>query len=200
VTPAEALTTLLDGNRRYVEERPRHPRQGAAHRRAVAAGQHPFAIVLGCADSRVPPELVFDAGLGDVFVIRSAGNIVDEAIIGSLEYAVAEFHVPLILVLGHERCGAVRAAVDAEMHVSGEPAAHIGAVVRAIRPAVRAAAAPGAPDDDPIDRVVRANVALVVDRLRTDELLLAPAIRAGRLGVVGAYYALAEGVVSVIVP
>ena len=203
MTPAEALITLLDGNRRYVEERPRHPRQDAAHRREVAAGQHPFAVVLGCADSRVPPEIVFDVGIGDLFVIRSAGNVVDEAIIGSLEYAVAEFDVPLVLVMGHERCGAVRAAVDAEAHLSGEPAGHIGAVVRAIRPAVRAAAAAGATGDDPVDpldRAVRSNVAMVVDRLRADELVLAPAVRAARLGIVGAYYDLEDGVVSVIVP
>jgi carbonic anhydrase len=196
--------TLLDGNRRYVSARPRHPHQDAAHRRDIATGQHPFAVILGCADSRVPPEIVFDVGLGDVFVLRSAGNIVDEAILGSLEYAVAEFHVPLILVLGHARCGAVRAAVDVEAHLAGEPTAHIGAVVQAIRPAVRAASAlqttPGAPNDDPMDRAVRANVALVVDRLRADELLLAPAIRAGHLAVVGTYYDLEDGVVSVIVP
>jgi carbonic anhydrase len=194
--PGEALEMLLEGNRRYVEDRPRHPHQRRTHRHQVAAGQHPFAAILGCGDSRVPPEIVFDEGLGDLFVIRSAGHIVDDALIGSLEYAIGELGVPLILVLGHERCGAIKAAVE-EVLDGGEAPGHIEAVLAAIKPAVVVAQGRGG---DLVDEAVRANVELVVGQLRRDEPILDERVRSGRLRIVGAYYNLEDGAVSVIVP
>jgi carbonic anhydrase len=196
-TPNEALAMLVEGNRRYVEDRPRHPHQRRTHRHHTAAGQHPFAAILGCGDSRVPPEIVFDEGLGDLFVIRSAGHIVDDALIGSLEFAVGEFGIPLVLVLGHERCGAVKAAVE-EVLDGGAAPGHIESVLAAIRPAVELAQSQGA--SDVVDATVRANVELVVGQLRSDEPILAERVQSSRLRIVGAYYNLEDGAVSVIVP
>ena len=113
LSPQDAWARLRAGNARFVDGRPEHPNQSFAHRIEVAKGQHPYAIVLTCSDSRVPPEILFDTGLGDIFVIRVAGNTADDAAIASMEYAVEHLHVPLIVVLGHERCGAVQAAVQA---------------------------------------------------------------------------------------
>lgn len=221
MTPDQALAALLEGNARYVRNQPRHPHQRATHRRHTAAGQHPFAVVLGCADSRVPPEIIFDEGIGDLFVVRTAGHIVDDAVVGSIEYAFLEFGAPLVLVLGHERCGAVKAALETatgDRRAGAGPAApagHIGAVVEAILPAIRSAGLDGGGEtdrqdrqdgqdgqdaDERLDRAVRANVAQAVETLRADEPLLAPAVRAGRLRVVGARYDLNDGVVAVILP
>jgi carbonic anhydrase len=218
MTPDEALQALLDGNQRYVANRPRHPHQRATHRRHVAAGQHPFAVVLGCADSRVPPEIILDEGIGDLFVVRTAGHIVDDAVIGSIEFAIAHFGSPLVLVLGHERCGAVKAAADAVaqgIHERDGAAGHIGSVVEAIVPAVERVASPidrgamgngpggtvsAAVADDLLDMAVRSNVQMAVDQLRTDEPILAGAIRTGTLRIVGAHYQMEDGVIDVIVP
>src|SRR4051795_13565486 len=111
--PADrALARLLEGNGRYARHKEQHPDETLARRKELETGQHPFAVILSCADSRVPPELVFDQGLGDLFVIRVAGNIADDDVLGSIEYAVEHLHTKLILVLGHEKCGAVSAAVE----------------------------------------------------------------------------------------
>ena len=107
-----ALQCLLEGNRRFAANQPLHPRRGPHRRREISQGQEPFAIVLGCADSRVPPTLVFDCGLGDLFVIRTAGHVVDEVVLGSMSYGVEVLEIPLLVVLGHSRCGAVQAAVQ----------------------------------------------------------------------------------------
>src|SRR5207237_5372942 len=109
LTPDQALSRLVAGNQRFVAHKPTHPHEDLARRHDLAGSQHPFAVVLSCSDSRLPPELVFDQGLGDLFVIRVAGNITDAAVIGSIEYAVEHLHAPLIVVLGHEKCGAVTA-------------------------------------------------------------------------------------------
>lgn len=122
----EALARLMEGNARYVSAKLNHPDQTLQRRAEVASGQHPFAIILTCADSRVPPELLFDQGLGDLFVVRVAGNIVDDDILGSIEYGVGELATPLVMVLGHERCGAVKATVES-VEQGGEVPGHIGA-------------------------------------------------------------------------
>src|SRR5438105_3680928 len=111
-TPTGSLQRLKDGNARFAADKPNKRDVGADKRKELAKGQHPFAIVLTCADSRVAPELLFDAGLGELFVLRVAGNIADPAVVGSIEYAVEHLHTPLIVVLGHESCGAVAAALD----------------------------------------------------------------------------------------
>jgi carbonic anhydrase len=195
-TSEAALRQLLEGNRRYVAERMEHPRQGASRREALAIEQYPFAAVLGCADSRVPVEIVFDAGLGDLFVVRSAGPVLDGGILGSLEYAVKERRVPLLLVLVHERCGAVGAAV-ATARGAFRPEGRVEHITTAIAPAVKAAA--GQPGD-PLENALRAHAARLVADLRQAEPILAPAVAEGRLRVVGARYDLESGLVEVIVP
>ena len=136
LSSGQALQQLLDGNKRYVSTNFAHPDQTAERRIEIANAQYPFACILGCSDSRVPAEIVFDQGLGDLFMVRVAGNVASSGeVLASIEFAVAELQVPLVLVLGHERCGAVTAAVDAVVRGSVAPG-HIGSLVDAIRPAV----------------------------------------------------------------
>lgn len=188
LTPAHALRELVAGNQRYFVAKAAHPRQTLERRREVAHGQHPFAAILGCSDSRVPPEILFDQGLGDLFVVRVAGNIVDDVVLGSLEYAADHLAVPLIVVLGHGKCGAVTAAV-----AGGGAHGHVGSVLAALRPAVeRTAGRTG----DPVQNVVRANVDLGVERLRAESALLAGRERAGTLKIAGAHYDVDTGAVT----
>lgn len=133
--PSEALARLLAGNRRWVNGEPRNPHQAAGRRRRVAARQAPFAAVFSCIDSRVPPELLFDQGLGDILVVRTAGQAVDGVALGSVEFGPDELRVPLVFVLGHERCGAVTAAITAIRQHRGHAPGHIQQVVDALRPA-----------------------------------------------------------------
>lgn len=129
----EALARLQQGNRRFVEDNPRHADEKSSWRSLLVQAQKPFATVLGCSDSRVPPELIFDVGFGDLFTIRLAGNIIEEDVIGSLQYAVAHLHTHLIVVLGHEGCGAVTATVEEMLDKPKEPK-HIESLIKAIRP------------------------------------------------------------------
>lgn len=193
-TPTAAVARLLAGNLRFRTGRARHPRQGRDDLRRLAAGQDPFVIVLACADSRVPVEVLFDQGLGDVFDNRVAGNVVDPAVTGSIEYAVAEFAPPLIVVLGHERCGAVVATVETLEHHTTPPGS-IGALVDAIAPAV----APVLDDPgDPVENGVRANVRHQVAQLRARSAIVRDAEAAGTLAVVGARYDLDSAAVTLL--
>jgi carbonic anhydrase len=183
---------LRDGNRRFAESRAEHPDQTAARRAEVAAGQRPFAVVVGCSDSRVPPEILFDRGLGDLFVVRSAGQVVGDTELGSVEFAVANLGAPLVVVLGHERCGAVEAAFG------GSPVqGRIQAIVDAIRPNLSSA---GSEAPASVDDAVRAQVRGVVAQLRSSEPVLAPRVRDGTLQIVGAVYDLDDGRVAVVEP
>jgi carbonic anhydrase len=190
LTPDQALDKLMQGNRRYLFARMSHPVSNEERRREVAKAQHPFAVILGCADSRVSPEIVFDEGLGDLFVVRVAGNIVDDAILGSIEYAVEHLGTSVVLVLGHERCGAVQAAV-----AGGEAPGHVGVLVQCIRPAVDSTR--GLPGD-PVDNAVRANVTIMVQQLRRSTPILSAAVAAGKLRIVGGRYDLDTGVVEIL--
>ena len=192
-TGAQALDRLKAGNARFVAGKPKYPDQSTKRRTELAAGQHPFALVLSCVDSRVPPELVFDQGLGDLFVARSAGQVLDEAVRGSVEYGVAELKIPLVVVLGHEKCGAVKATLEAVEKQSPPLGNDIDALVTAIRPAVEKAEADHA--SDPLDAAVRNNVANIVAALNTDTVLKS-AVAAGALRIVGARYALSTGAVA----
>ncbi len=139
ISPDEALQKLMDGNRQYVENKLTNgARSDAASRTALARSQKPFAIILSCSDSRVPPEIIFDKGLGEIFVIRVAGNVPDPVVLGSIEYAAEHLGSPLVMVLGHERCGAVKATIDAKGKSTGS--SNIDAIVRTIAPSVRIAA------------------------------------------------------------
>jgi carbonic anhydrase len=190
-TPDEALALLREGNERYAASNPSHPNTSEARRAEVAQGQEPWGIVWGCIDSRVPPELLFDVGLGDLFVVRTAGQVSDHASLGSVEFGAGEFDVSVIVVLAHERCGAVTAAIEA-VESNAQPADDVGYIVDAIRPVIEAASdEPG----DLTENVVRANVALQVESLGES-----PPVRerldAGTLRVVGARYDLEDGTVE----
>ena len=189
-----AWQRLLDGNARFVSGQPKHPHQDGTRRAELAAGQKPFAVVIGCADSRTAPEILFDQGLGDLFVIRLAGNIVDDAALGSVEFAVAQLGAKLIVVLGHEKCGAVAATVGV---LKGDPAPanHIASIVEAIKPAVQAAKGR---EGDAVDNAVRENVHEVVEKLKASAPVLAPLVKSGELKVVGARYDLDDGKVEIV--
>lgn len=186
---AEAISRLKDGNARYTNGNQQHPRQSTKERAELTKSQHPFAIVVGCADSRVPPEIVFDQGLGDLFVVRVAGNVIDDHSLGSIEYAVDHLAVRLIVVLGHQSCGAVKAAKETIAAKSQAPG-HIQSLVTAIRPAVEATVR------DDLETTVKANVKDVVQALRSSTPVLKSKVDSGELRVVGAYYSLDTGAVT----
>jgi carbonic anhydrase len=175
----QALAELLDGNRRFVTAKRTYPDQSIQVRRELSTAQKPFAVVLSCSDSRVPPEEIFDQGLGDLFVVRLAGNIVDQAVRGSIAYAVEEFGTPLIMVLGHQNCGAVVATLKTLQPPFTTPAGAVGELVAAIAPAVEAAR--GRP----------------ADQIRTTSELTA-SLDSGAVKLVVGYYSLRDGTVSII--
>jgi len=193
VGPDEALRRLLEGNQRFVDGQFQHDNRSEARRREVAAGQRPFATVLACADSRVAPELVFDAGLGELFVVRVAGNIAGPGIIGSIEYAVGVLGTPLVLVLGHSACGAVEAAIQA-VNNGAQFSGDIATLVASIGPAVALARSePG----DQLENVTRANARLVAGQVAT-EADLVRLVSQGTLRVVAGYYDLQSGRVTML--
>lgn len=180
----------MDGNGRFVAGHSLHPHQNIDRVREIAMEQHPYAVILCCSDSRVHPPLIFDQGLGDLFDIRVAGNIVDDAVLGSVEYAVEHLGSSLVMVLGHERCGAVQATI-----AHGGAGTHMAALVDAIQPAL--AQAEGL-TGDPLSNVVRANVWLQAGILLAADPIIAKAVAEGRVKVVSAMYDLDTGVVAVI--
>jgi carbonic anhydrase len=188
---ADALTKLLDGNQRYSQDHPEHPNLSAQRRTDLVNGQHPFATVLGCSDSRVPPESVFDQGLGDLFVVRLAGNVADTVAIESIDYSVTHLGVRLVMVLGHDKCGAVTAAV-----IGHEEPGDVGPMLRELRPAVAASRnMPG----DKVENAVRENVILTVQKLSTSKELRGM-VKSGDLKIVGGIYHLATGKVEILEP
>nr|WP_250036184.1 carbonic anhydrase [Actinoplanes maris] len=188
----EALAELIAGNKRFVSGRPEHGHQVSAA--AAASGrQQPHAVVLGCIDSRVPLEAIFDQTFGSICVVRSGAHVVDRAVLGSVGFAVAELGVPLIMVLGHKRCGAVKATVAA-LRAGEVPAGDIGYLVDEIAPAVRAV---GVEDADAPEKAMRAHVGRTVRRLQAVDVV-ADAVTTGRAGIVGAVYDLDTGLVDLL--
>jgi carbonic anhydrase len=185
VTADSVLAELKAGNAHHVAHRYQHPHESAQRMRELSSGQNPHAEVLSCSDSRVPPEIIFDQGLGDLFIVRVAGNVVSDTELGSLEYGAEHLHVPLLVVLGHQHCGAVTAAVK-----GGEAEGHIKALTELLRPAVEQTRGL---QGDPIENAVRANVEMVVKQLRTSTPILAKMVSRGDLKVVGAIYSLDTG-------
>lgn len=191
LTPEQALERLKKGNRDFLAGRSVAADVKGRRRLEIARVQHPFAVLVSCSDSRVPPEVLFGRGLGELFIIRNAGNTIDTAAMGSLEYAVAELNVPLVVVMGHERCGAVAAAVSVVENGATFPGS-IGRMVEPIVPAVLEAKRRGA--TDLLDASVRENVRRTVGRLREfSEPMVLDRIKAGKLRVVGARYDLDDG-------
>lgn len=196
LTPAQALTKLKEGNARFVSMTETAPNVSTTRLMAVSNGQKPFVGVLGCVDSRVPPELVFDRGLGDVFDARLAGAIADDPAIGSLEFGVDEFDVPLLVVLGHSRCGAVTATVKAlKSGVTQQLPGRIGSLVDPIVPAVKAVQAQGVSDADLVNAAAREVVRRGVTALDGSPVLK-DRLASGRLDIVGAFYDLDTGKVE----
>jgi len=194
ITPADALARLLQGNTRYAANTPAN-KDYSAGRAARVTAQYPIAAVVGCADSRVSPELAFDQGPGDLFVVRVAGNFVNDDGLASLEYGVKFLGVPLILVLGHTHCGAVSAAVTAIREHAVLPG-HLPELVKAIKPAVEIARANG--HGDLVADATIENVRLNTNRLRVSKPLIGEYVRAGKVQVIGAIYDLASGRVRVV--
>ncbi len=192
-TPAAALDELLAGNERFVTGTRVHPHQDAESRTALAAAQRPFAVVFGCSDSRLAAEIIFDRGLGDLFVVRTAGHIVGAEVLASIEYGVSVLGAPLVVVLGHDSCGAIQAARDA-MNGTGPPGPDLRRLVDRVTPHIRYAHARHITDDDGISDV---HVERTVDLLASRRSGLADAVAAGRCDVVGMSYRLAEGRVTV---
>lgn len=218
VPPAQAIARLKEGNSRFAGGNAQHPRESTADRAYIATNsyenaglsflgmtseqaakrraeltksQHPFAIVVSCSDSRLPPEIVFDQGLGDLFVLRVAGNVINDESLGSIEYAVDHLAVRLILVLGHQSCGAVKAAKET-IAAKGQAPAHIQSLVNAIRPAVESTV------NGDLDATIDANVKDVAQALRSSAPLLKPKVDSGEVQVVGGVYSLETGAVTLL--
>jgi len=181
---------LIEGNRRFTAGAMEGHGRDARRRSETVSGQSPFAVVLTCSDSRVVPEIVFDAGIGDIFVLRVAGNVVDDLVLGSIEYAVSHLGVSLVMVLGHNDCGAVNAAIEA-----GEASGHTGTFIEAIRPAVREAEKSGG---DVRMNSVMANVRLTAERLESSGPVLDGLVSEGKIEIVQALYDLESGEVEML--
>lgn len=198
LTAAEAVARLREGNARFVANDMTARALSEGRRAELVAGQAPFAIVLGCSDSRVPAELVFDQGFGDLFVIRVAGNVVAPSQVGSVEFAAARFGTRLVVVMGHSQCGAIVAALEELQGHATTPSRNLRSIVDRVRPSVEAVLAgrQGDPQDVLIGAAVRANVRASVDHLRHGSELLEQLIRTDGLRVVGAEYSLETGHVA----
>jgi carbonic anhydrase len=193
-TPAQAWSALVAGNQRFAAGQPLHPNQDVEHRVDTAAGQSPFAVVLGCSDSRVAAEIIFDRGIGDLFVVRTAGHLLGTDALASVEFAVHSLGTPLVVVLGHDRCGAVEAAVAAS--TSGDtPPGFQRAIVEHLLPCVLAARSRGITDHDEIGR---SHITSTVDLLVRQSTLVRDAIARDECAVVGASYRLRDGEVNLI--
>jgi carbonic anhydrase len=200
-SPAKAWEEMARGNERFLTGAPLHPRQDVERRESLAHVQRPDAALFGCSDSRLAAEIIFDKGIGDLFVVRNAGQIISDSVIGSLEYAVSVLNVPLIVVLGHDECGAVRAAIDSQGADAEPLPPHIAHLISAIVPAVRRVAGADEGDaDGPVDvgaidahEVGREHLRDTIAELIEGSELISDSIAAGTLAVVGANYRLLEG-------
>lgn len=195
VTADEALQKLMDGNKHYVAQKMSSQKMcSIGVRESLAKTQKPYAIILSCSDSRVPPEIIFDKGLGEIFVVRVAGNVPDPIVLGSIEYAAEHLGTPLIMVLGHERCGAVTATVDAK----GKPEGNIGAIIKSIAPAVAQARKEykGKDKAQLVETAINDNVKLVEASLTKKSPLLKHLAKEGKIKIVAAKYDLDDGKVT----
>jgi len=190
----EALQKMMDGNKRFMSCNLMKKDSCDTKRKELTAGQKPFAIVVTCSDSRVPPEIIFDQFLGDIFVIRVAGNVVDPIELGSIEYAAEHLHSPLLYILGHSKCGAVTASVDAK----GEPEGNIGAIVKKIQPAAETAKKKGGTKEQIIETAIVENVKNVYKDVMTHSTIVNHLAQEGKLKIVGGVYMLDKGNVEMV--
>ncbi|WP_309106883.1 carbonic anhydrase [Arthrobacter sp.] len=189
LTPALAWRRLREGNERFVTGQSSHPNQDASRRSSLVENQHPFAVIFGCSDSRLAAEIIFDLGLGDAFVVRTAGQVIDDAVLGSLEYSVSELAVPLIVVLGHDSCGAV-SATKAAVETGKMPIGFIRDLVERITPSVLTSLRN---DQHEVNDMVVEHVKQTSQRLVDSSRVISTAIETGRVAVIGLSYSLAEG-------
>ena len=189
LTPALAWRRLRDGNERFVSGETSHPNQDASRRSSLVENQHPFAVIFGCSDSRLAAEIIFDVGLGDVFVVRTAGQVIDDAVLGSLEYSVGVLGVPLIVILGHDSCGAVSATKSA-VETGEMPSGFIRDLVERITPSVLTSLRNDQPD---VNDMVVEHVKQTSQRLAESSRVISDAIEGGRTAIIGLSYSLAEG-------
>ncbi|MBT2523197.1 carbonic anhydrase [Arthrobacter sp. ISL-28] len=189
LTPALAWRRLQDGNERFVSGQSIHPNQDAQRRSSLVEGQNPFAVIFGCSDSRLAAEIIFDLGLGDAFVVRTAGQVIDDAVLGSLEYSISQLKVPLIVILGHDSCGAV-SATKAAVEAGEMPSGFIRDLVERITPSVLTSIRNEKHD---INDMVVEHVKQTARRLADTSRVISDAIRDGRTAVVGLSYSLGEG-------
>ncbi|MFW0152940.1 carbonic anhydrase [Mycobacterium sp. smrl_JER01] len=187
--PLTAWKALKEGNERFVAGKPEHPSQSIEYRAKLAAAQKPTAVVFGCADSRVAAEIIFDQGLGDMFVVRTAGHVIDAAVLGSIEYAVTVLNVPLIVVLGHDSCGAVGATLAA-LDDGVVPGGYVRDVVERVTPSILVGRRDGLTR---VDEFEARHVVETGQQLRNRSTAIADAVRDGRLAIVGLTYQLADG-------
>lgn len=188
LTGDQAMKRLIEGNTRYIMSKQTHPHQGPARRAELCGGQNPFAVVLGCSDSRIPPELIFDQGLGDLFIVRVAGNIIDDVVLGSIEYAALHLRTPLIVVLGHSRCGAIEATAS-----GNDLEGHLPSLASAIQPALDSMQGRAG---DLLGNTARANAKMVSEQLRQSTPILSKRVSDAELKVVAAFYDLDTGLVE----
>lgn len=194
LTPRQALDRMLEGNKRFVSGQSEHPNQDAQRRRELAGGQNPFATLFGCGDSRLAAEVIFDQGLGDMFVVRTAGHALDAAVLGSLEFGVAGLNTPLVIVLGHDSCGAVTATKKSAE--SGKlPRGFQRNFVENILPA---ALSHDLPEGAEVNDMVREHTKMTVNRIIEQSPEIAAAVKAHKTAVVGMFYHLAEGTVEIV--
>jgi carbonic anhydrase len=188
-TPVTAWKALKEGNERFVAGEPEHPSQSVEHRASLAEGQKPTAVIFGCADSRVAAELIFDQGLGDVFVVRTAGQAIDSAVLGSIEYAITALNVPLIVVLGHSSCGAVKATIGA-IDEGAIPGGFVRDVVERVMPSILAGRRDGLSRADEFEA---RHVTETLKQLVSRSSAIAERVEAGAVALAGVTYQLAEG-------
>jgi carbonic anhydrase len=187
--PASAWKALKEGNERFVSGQPAHPSQSVEHRASLAAGQRPIAVLFGCSDSRVAAEIIFDQGLGDMFVVRTAGHVLDSAVLGSIEYAVAVLEVPLIVVLGHDTCGAVKSTLEA-LDEGVIPRGYVRDLVERVTPSVLTGRREGLSQ---VDEIEAHHVRETAAQLLTRSTAILERIPTGELAIVGLTYHLADG-------
>lgn len=193
-TPAKAWREMVRGNERFISGEPRHPRQDVERRGELIGTQAPHAVLFGCSDSRLAAEIIFDKGLGDLFVIRNAGQVISDSVVGSIEYAVAILGVPLIVVLGHDECGAVAAAIDSQRKDAPTIPPHIRQLIEPITVAVGKVKAGLPAGESPDPTVVgREHLRATIATMVASSELMSDAIAAGTLAIVGANYRLLEG-------
>jgi carbonic anhydrase len=180
---ADSLAKLFSGNGNFLKKSDKNLMA------ELSKGQHPYAVVVTCSDSRVAPEIIFDENLGKIFVVRTAGNVVDEIALGSIEYAVEHLHVPLVIVMGHQSCGAVKAAIEAK----GEPEGNIGAILKQIAPAVKKVRSSAKADENIENKVIIENVKNVMANITSKSSIIKEEIKHGKVKVMGLYYSIETG-------